>query len=288
MLSRISELLTHLPRLTPVAIIDILAVAFLIYQFISIVRGRRAAHILNGVAILVAIYVVSLWAGFELLPAVLATLAPYTAFALIVMFQSEIRRLLARLGRKRWMSWGGKLQRRETIDELLLALEQLAEHKIGALIIVERDIGLRTFTESGVALDALASRDLLISIFQPGNPLHDGAVILQGDRIAAAACFLPLSTNPLMMRKLGTRHRAAIGITEETDCMALVVSEETGWISIASGGEMVTNVNLEGVEENLVQHYGRRRKLKLVAAATQAAPETPHTEDAQMDEAKRS
>ena len=284
MLSRITELLPHLPRLTPIAVLDILAVAFLIYQFISIVRGRRAAHILNGVAILVLIYAVSLWAGMQLLPATLAALAPYTVFALIVMFQSEIRRLLARLGRKRWVSMGGKLQRRETTYELLLALEQLAEQKTGALVIVERDIGLRTFIESGVSLDAALSRDLLLSIFQPGGALHDGAAIVQGDRVAAAACFLPLTTNPQVMRKLGTRHRAAIGVTEESDCMALVVSEETGRISIASSGEIEVDVNLEQVEERLAQHYGRRRKVfkrRIISAPVSVA------EEAQYDEPKR-
>ena len=285
MLSRITELLPHLPRLTPMAVIDILLVAFIIYQFISIVRGRRAAHILNGVAILVLVYAVSLWAGMELLPSILAALAPYTAFALIVMFQSEIRRLLARLGRKRWVTMGGKLQRRETTYELLLALEQLAEQKTGALIIVERDIGLRTFIESGVALDAALSRDLLLSIFQAGGALHDGAAIVQGDRIAAAACFLPLTTNPQVMRKLGTRHRAAIGVTEESDCMALVVSEETGRISIASGGEIEVDVNLDRIEEGLTQHYGRRRKAFKPSTVASTLP--VNAKEAQYDEPKR-
>lgn len=286
MFSQILESLPNLPRLTPIAVVDIFAVAFLIYQFISIVRGRRAAHILNGVAILVLVYVVSVWAGFELLPAILAALAPYTAFALIVMFQSEIRRLLARLGRKRWMSMGGKLQRRETIDEVLLALELLSEHHTGALIIVERDIGLRTFIESGVAMDAVVSRDLLLAIFQSGGALHDGAVILQGDRIAAAACFLPLSTNPQVMRKLGTRHRAAIGVTEEADCMALVASEETGRLSIASGGEIEVDLKPEQVEERLAQFYGRRRKSDKVKAP--AAVVSLPAEEASLDQAKRS
>jgi diadenylate cyclase len=285
MFLRITELLPNLPRLTPIAVIDILAVAFLIYQFVSIVRGRRAAHILNGVAILVMVYVISLWAGFELLPAILAALAPYTAFALIVMFQSEIRRMLARLGRKRWTSMGGKLQRLETIHEILLALDQLGAHKTGALIVVERDIGLRTFTESGVALEAVVSRDLLLAIFQSGGALHDGAVIVQGDRIAAAACFLPLSTNPQMLRKLGTRHRAAIGVTEETDCMALVASEETGRLSIATGGEIELDVTLERLEERLAQHYGRRRKAGKVSATAPVAP--IRAEDAPYKTAKR-
>lgn len=285
MLARIAELLPHLPRLTPIAVIDILLVAFLIYQFISIVQGRRAAHILNGVAILVLIYAASLWAGMELLPSILAALAPYTAFALIVMFQSEIRRMLARLGRKRWVTMGGKLQRRETTYELLLALEQLAEQKTGALVIVERDIGLRTFIESGVALDAALSRDLLLSIFQPAGAMHDGAAIVQGERIAAAACFLPLTTNPQVMRKLGTRHRAAIGVTEESDCMAIVVSEETGRMSIASGGEIEVDVNLDRIEERLAQHYGRRRKA--FKPSTAPAPLPIHADEAPYNEPKR-
>src|SRR5262249_48738440 len=157
---------------------------------------------------------IAVWRNLDLLRSVLSTLAPYTAFALIVMFQSEIRRFLARIGRTRWLGLGGQLERREVVDEILLAVRQLAEDRHGALIVIERDIGLRTFIESGVAMDARVSRDLLCSIFHAGGALHDGAVIIQGDRIAAAACFLPLTTNPVMLRRLGTRHRAAIGVTE--------------------------------------------------------------------------
>jgi len=138
-------------------------------------------------------------------------------------------------------------------------VEQFTENKIGALIVLERDIGLRTFIESGVSLEARVSRDLLISIFQPGLPLHDGAVVVQKDRIAAAACFLPLTTNPQLSRKLGTRHRAAIGITEETDCLALVVSEETGRISVASFGELIQGLGIKDVVEHIGRHFGVQR-----------------------------
>src|SRR5262249_7589473 len=131
----------------------------------------------------------------------------------------------------------------------------LAARKIGALIILERDIGLRTFIESGVRLDALISRDLLLSIFTPGLPLHDGAVIVQKDRIAGAACFLPLTTNPQLSGKLGTRHRAAIGITEETDCLSLVVSEETGRISVASFGDLVQGLTVPETLELIHRHF---------------------------------
>jgi diadenylate cyclase len=152
------------------------------------------------------------------------------------------------------------LQRRDSTEDILLALGRFSQQRIGALIVIERDMGLRTFIESGVALNAYLSRDLLLSIFQPGTALHDGAVIVQGDRIAAAACFLPLSMNPLVARKLGTRHRAAIGITEEADCLALVASEETGRISVAAFGEIETDVTMERVEERIAKHFGRKRR----------------------------
>lgn len=254
----LSDAVRALPKLTVTSVIDILVVAFVIYQFFMIVRGRRSAHILAGIGILVLIYGVSVWLGLELLRSMLATLAPYSAFAAIVMFQSELRRILARLGRRRWSALGNRIQQHEWMDEVVLAVAELAQHKTGALIVVERDIGLRTFVESGVFLDAVVSRDLLLSIFQFGGALHDGAVIMQGDRVAAAACFLPLSTNPALFRKLGTRHRAAIGITEETDCLAVIVSEETGWISIAAFGEIELNVTTSRVSERLLEHFGRR------------------------------
>ena len=237
-----------------IIVADILLVAFLIYQFLMIVRGRRAAHILTGLWMLAVVYFASVFLRMDLLRRVLEALAPYTAFAVIVMFQSEIRRLLARIGRSRILGFKSSFERRELTDELVLALQYLAGKKTGALIVLERDIGLRTFIESGVALDASVSRDLLIAIFETGGPLHDGAVIIQGERISAAACFLPLATNPALMGKLGTRHRAALGVTEETDCIALVVSEETGQISVAAFGEIERNVTTARVEERLSMH----------------------------------
>jgi len=147
-----------IPKLTITAVIDILAVAILIYQFILIVRGRRAAHVLTGLWILGLIYLIAVWARLELLRSVLAALAPYTALALIVMFQSDIRRMLSRIGRSRWLGLGGQLERREIVDEIILAVQQMAEAKTGALIVVERESGLRTFVESGVPLDAAVSR----------------------------------------------------------------------------------------------------------------------------------
>jgi diadenylate cyclase len=261
--------------LTVKAVIDILAVAVLIYQFVLMIRGRHAVHILTGISVLVLIYLVAVGARLELLRSVLAGVAPYSALAVIVMFQSEIRRLLARIGRFRWLGVGGQLERREIADDIVLAVQHMAEARVGALIVVERDIGLRTFVESGVAMDALVSRDLLCSIFQGGGALHDGAVIIQGDRLAAAACFLPLTTNPIMLRRLGTRHRAAIGVTEESDALAIVVSEETGQIAIAARGDLEPDVSLERLQERLTRHtLGSVRRTELAAEPRwkQAAP----------------
>jgi len=235
-------------------VVDILLVAVLIYQALMIVKGTRAGPILSGILIMVVVYVVALYAGLEVLRTVLSFIVPYLGLALIVLFQSEIRRTLARLGRKRWFARG--YQKPEFTEDILIALRRLAAERIGALIVLERDIGLRTFVESGVRLDASLSSELLLSIFHPGGALHDGAVIVQKDRIAAAACFLPLTISPALSSTFGTRHRAAIGITEETDCLSLVVSEETGRISMAAYGDLTAGLNLRAVDERISTHFG--------------------------------
>lgn len=249
---------------TITAVVDVLAVAILLYNLILMLRGRRAMHVMTGLSILVLVYLGAVALKLDLLRTVLAALAPYTAIALIVMFQSEIRSTLAKLGRVRWLGISSRMNRREVVDEIILAIEQMADDrtvKTGALIVLEGDLGLRTFIESGVALDAMVSRDLLCVIFRTGGELHDGAVIIQGDRMAAAACFLPLHVQPVnAVRKLGTRHRAAIGVTEESDALAVVLSEETGHISIAENGELEFDVSLERLRERLTQHAtGMRR-----------------------------
>jgi diadenylate cyclase len=240
-------------------VVDILVVAFLVYQVLMVVRGTRAGHVLIGILMMVSIYAIALWAGLEALRSLLSFIVPYIGLAIIVLFQSEIRRTLARIGRKRWLGLGAGFRAPESVNEIVLAVEHLAQQKTGALIVLERDIGLRTFIESGVRLEALLSRDLLLSIFQPGLPLHDGAVIVQKDRVAAAACFLPLTTNPALSAKLGTRHRAAIGITEESDCLSVVVSEENGRISVASFGELIQGLSVPDVVERINRHFGVER-----------------------------
>lgn len=264
-----------LSKLTVKSVIDIVLVAVLVYQFVLSIRGRHAAHILTGICVLIALYMGAVWLQLELLRGMLSALGPYLAIAVIVMFQSEIRRLLARIGRFRWLGLGGRLERREIVDDMVLAVQQMSESKVGALIVVERDIGLRTFVESGVAMNALVSRDLLCSIFQRGGALHDGAAIIQGDRLAAAACFLPLTTNPVMARRLGTRHRAAIGVTEESDALAIAVSEETGQISLAVRGDLEADVSTERLREWLTRYTMGRpqaREAHPRAASKQVQP----------------
>jgi diadenylate cyclase len=272
-----------IPHITVTAVIDILAVSVVIYQILQIVRGTRAFHVLIGILLVMATYQIALRAGLELLRSLIASLTPYAGIAIIILFQSEIRRTLARLGRRRLFVG---FQRPESMDEILLALRTLSDTRTGALIVIERDIGLRTFIESGVRLDSEISRDLLLSIFKEGNPLHDGAVIVQKGRLAAAACFLPLTVNPQIASSLGTRHRAGIGITEETDCLAIMVSEETGVISVASFGDIQRGLTGEEVDERIYQHFDVSRKTKVTGAVyspfARPATQTRETEAAEQ------
>ena len=248
--------------MTWVSIVDILVAAALIYNVLAIFSGRRAVHVAIGMALLAGVYLLALFSGWTLVNRMLASAAPYAPIAFIVMFQADIRRFLARLGRGRWIGLGRQLERREVEEEVLLAAQELAQSKTGALIVLEGEVSLRTYIESGVAMEAKVSRDLLNSIFIAKGPMHDGAVIVQRERIMAAACFLPLSTSANVQGKLGTRHRAAIGVTEESDALAIAVSEETGMISTAARGDLERNVGIEGLQERLRRHGGVRVRHK--------------------------
>jgi diadenylate cyclase len=243
--------LGHIPQLSVISIIDILVVAFIIYEFLKLIKGTRAIPMLVAVMLLVAAFWLAHVEQLKTVDWLITTLFPYTVFALIVVFGAEIRHALARLGRRLSTSRGGVFDGADSYEDIVLAANHLSQTVTGALIIIEREIGLRTFIESGVPLDANLSYDLLITIFRPSAPLHDGAVIIQKGRIAAAACFLPLSMNPVLSTQFGTRHRAAIGITEETDAISVVVSEETGSISIAVGGAIERDITVEYLRERL-------------------------------------
>ncbi|HLI63911.1 MAG TPA: diadenylate cyclase CdaA [Terriglobales bacterium] len=241
----------HIPQFSVSSIIDILVVAFLIYEFLKLIKGTRAIPMLAAVVLLAVAFWLAHIEQLRTVDWLITTLFPYTIFALIVVFGSEIRHALARLGLRLSPARGAAFHSPDSYEDIVLAAEHFSQTATGALIVIEREIGLRTFIESGVPLDANLSFDLLVTIFRPSAPLHDGAVIVQKGRIAAAACFLPLSMNPVLSTQFGTRHRAAIGITEETDAISVVVSEENGAISIASNGAIERDITVEYLRERL-------------------------------------
>jgi len=246
----VRQLLSPLPHVSVVTVIDILLVAVIIYEFLAIIRGTRAALMVVGVAALALAFYFARIGELTTLNWLISTLLPYAVFALIVVFQGELRQALARLGRKLTFR-SAMSSEADAYDDIVLAANLFLQNQTGALIVIEREVGLRTYIESGVPLEARLSYDLLATIFRPSAPLHDGAVIIQRDRIAAAACFLPLSMNPVLSTQLGTRHRAGIGITEETDAIAVIVSEETGAISLAVGGRIERDVTVEELRTRL-------------------------------------
>jgi len=265
--------LGRIPEMSLTSVIDILFVALVVYGFLKLLKRTHAMPALLGVtAIGFAVYAAHI-EQLKTIDWLVASVLPLAVFALIVVFAPEIRHALGRLGRTFSMS---RLSGRggETYDDIVLAANLFAKNKTGALIVIERQDGLGNYIDSGVALDANLSYDLLATIFLKDAPLHDGAVIVQKDRIAAAACFLPLATDPQLSKQLGTRHRAGIGITQETDAIAVIVSEETGHISIASGGDMVRDVTPEHLRERigeLLRRYIPRTTLPTAATEPKSA-----------------
>ena len=250
-------------------VLDILLVALIIYEVLVMIRGTRAAPMLAGLAAVAVAFYLARIGELVTLNWLVGHLLPYVVFALIVVFQSEIRHVLSDVGRRVSFLRGSAVEG-DSYDDIVLAANLFSQHQTGALIVIEREIGLRTYVESGVPMDARLSYDLLATIFRPSAPLHDGAVIIQKDRLAAAACFLPLSMNPVLSTQMGTRHRAAIGITEETDAIAVVVSEESGAISMAVGGKIERDLTVEQLRERLSGEL--RRYMSPVALPTVGPP----------------
>jgi diadenylate cyclase len=249
-------------------VLDILLVALIIYEVLVMIRGTRAAPMLAGLAAVAVAFYLARIGELVTLNWLVSHLLPYIVFALIVVFQSEIRHVLSDVGRRVSFLRGPAVEG-DSYDDIVLAANLFSQHQTGALIVIEREIGLRTYIESGVAMDAKLSYDLLATIFRPSAPLHDGAVIIQKDRLAAAACFLPLSMNPVLSTQMGTRHRAGIGITEETDAIAVIVSEESGAISMAVGGKIERDLTAEQLRERLSAEL--RRYMSPVALPTVVA-----------------
>jgi diadenylate cyclase len=253
----------NLPSLTWTSALDILVVAFIIYHVLVFIKGTRAVQMVLGLALIVVSFYFSRWLQLQTVSWILTNILPYFVFVIVVIFQSEIRRALARFGQAPFFTGFSTLNRNELYDEIILAVNTLASNQTGALIVIERDIGLKTYIESGIAIDAALSYDLLVTVFNPAVPLHDGAVIVQNGRIAAAACFLPLTVKPRLSKEFGTRHRAAIGVTEETDAVAIIVSEESATISFAHDGEIERFLDPDTLASVYAMHSNAKRSARL-------------------------
>jgi diadenylate cyclase len=238
--------------------IDIAVVAVVLYRVFVMFKETRAVQMLLGLGgLMVASFLAR---QFELFSTswLLDNFWSFWVLALIVLFQPELRRALTRLGQSRLfegMAIGAREERGHLIEDVIKAADALASKRIGALIVLERSTGLRNYAELGVPLDAMVSADLLVSLFLPYSPLHDGAVFIRGDRVAAAGCFLPLSRNTQLGRNMGTRHRAGLGLAEETDAVVLIVSEETGRISLAVDGQMESPLDQESLHRRLAELF---------------------------------
>ncbi len=235
-------------------VVDVLLVTLVFYNVLLLIRGTREVQILIGILILVVLFYTAQALELRALETTLQNFFIVLPVALIVLFQQEIRRALATFGSTPLLGWADKREVASTFNEITLAATTLAERRIGALIVIERLEGLRNYIENGILLDAVVSLDLLINLFTLGTPTHDGAVIIRADRIAAAACYLPLTQKPELSKDLGTRHRAAIGISEETDALVVVVSEETGTISVTFKGEIIRPLESKDLRNLLYKH----------------------------------
>jgi diadenylate cyclase len=239
-------------------VIEILIVSYLIYRILVLWTGTRAFQILVGLVLLVGIYAVAQLLELGLITAILSQAFTYGVFALIVVFQPELRNALAQLGRSRLWNVFARFEESEVLEEIVKASERLSRAKIGALIALEREVGLGEYADRGTRFEADVSADLLTTIFTPYSPLHDGAVIIRGDKIIAAGAPLPLTQYPVRDKTLGMRHRAAIGLSEETDSYVVVISEETSQISLAAGGQLFRGLD----QDRLRAHLSRGRSLE--------------------------
>jgi len=248
-----------MPSVRLLDIIDILIVTVLIYQLLLLIRGTRAVQLVTGVVILILAYAISRAVGLYTLQFVLQYLSVVIPIALLVIFQPELRRMLEQLGRGGVLMSGfaphalGREEIIRLVNDVSRAARILGLRKIGALIVLERRTGLADFIETGIKVDAVVTVQLLISLFFPNSPLHDGAAIIRGNRVIAAGCLLPLSENPAVSRTLGTRHRAGLGIAEQTDAVAIIVSEETGTVTLAREGELIRGMSEEELKAALLE-----------------------------------
>ena len=224
-------------------VLDVLIVSFVIFQMLKLVRGTRSVQIIIGLLLVAGVAFIAYWFQLEGLTWLFSNLATFGLIVIVIVFQPELRGVLAQFGQNRLLRKFVTLEQRKSLEEVNRAVHRLSELRYGGLIVIERRTGLRNYAESGKELNAELSSEMLITLFTPYTPLHDGAVIISGDYILAAACSLPLTTNPRYRKLFGMRHKAAVGVSELSDAVVIVVSEETSKISIAFNGTLYTDIN---------------------------------------------
>ncbi|MGG3467372.1 diadenylate cyclase CdaA [Neobacillus pocheonensis] len=252
------------------SIVDILLVWYVIYKLINIIRGTKAVQLLKGIFVILLVKVVSDFFGLATLSWMMQQVITYGFLAIIIIFQPELRRALEQLGRGKFFSRSSSPDdddQEKAVQAIIKATDYMAKRRIGALISIERETGMGDYIETGIQLNSMISSELLINIFIPNTPLHDGAVIIQRNNVAAAACYLPLSESPFISKELGTRHRAALGISEVTDSLTVVVSEETGSISLTKNGELHRDLKAEEFKELLTNELFLTNKTKQASSA---------------------
>lgn len=252
------------------SVVDILLVWYVIYKLINIIKGTKAVQLLKGILVILIVRVASDFFGLTTLSWMMQQVITYGFLAIIIIFQPELRRALEQLGRGKFFSRSSSPDedgQEKTVEAILKAADYMAKRRIGALISIERETGMSDYIETGISLNSKISAELLINIFIPNTPLHDGAVIIQKNNVAAAACYLPLSESPFISKELGTRHRAALGISEVTDSITVVVSEETGGISLTRNGELHRDLKAEELREMLSNELLLHIKTKQASSA---------------------
>lgn len=243
-------------------LLDIALVSIILYRVLLIIKGTKAAQMLAGLGVLLIASFFSKYLQLYTMDWIVQSFWSQVVIAMIVLFQPEIRRALAHMGESSFLQGFTSAEELKSLEEIVRASIALANRKIGALIVIERDVSLKDYVEIGTPLDAKVSKELLLSLFHPTSPIHDGAVVIRGNRVVAAGCFLPITLGADLSKTLGTRHRAGIGITEETDAVAIIVSEETGTISVSIQGKLDTHIDMGTLRDMLTDLFTESKKEK--------------------------
>ncbi len=236
-------------------IIEVILLAVIYYVILLFISGSRTVQLLKGLLLIIALLILTQQLGLSTVSWIITKILPLSVLALLIIFQPELRRGLARLGQ-----FGAALREEKVLDEIIKAVTVLSKKKIGALIAIEREVGLRPYIESGIPLSSKVTSELINTIFMPNTPLHDGGIVIEGDTIASAGCLFPLSQDPRLSKTMGMRHRAAIGLSEETDAVVIAVSEETGAISLAITGKLTRDLDKENLLKSLENSFGRDKR----------------------------